>query len=1380
MKRPLRILATLLLLAVPALSNAQTARLYTSEEGLPSSQINDIYQDSKGFIWISTENGLALFDGMEIHSIQSLRDSEGTLASNLVLTTFEDRSGTFWVGTSKGLQTYDIESGRFTTVDLGDIDVPGSTQHISSIVEVSKADGSSEIWVGTSQHGIYIIDEQTHKPDAARQNAINELLPSLFVNRLFADSRGRMWIASETGGLSVISLKDRRNLIDGMWTDETRSISSTILVTDFAEDSESGDIIISSSNCGLLVAANSELRRPSDNAARNCSAMALLRDRMFGRAGDRAFLVGLEDGGYKLYDLDTDRLQDVYSGNILFDTSGWKIHSLMEDNQGNVWMGAFLTGVMVVPRSMYGFEYFNLNALKEPDSKSFGCVTSIYKDERDNTLWVGTDGSGLVKITATGACTIYNSENSGLGSDAVMALEKDGNGILWIATYQGGLYKYSNGRIRAFRDNSGLGSAKTVDLAYDRSRNLLFAGTHGAGLSIIDLATDTVIKTISEDPNKWVSALYVDRSGMLWVGTFNGPLCYNHATGKMVRYDVGDHSMNSRVYNFFESRDGKMWIGTGEGLLSYDKANAGTVRYSEEDGLSSNVVCGILESEDGNIWVSTFRGLNRLTPSTGRFTRYYAYDGLQDNEFHYRAAFRCADGQMIFGGISGLSLFYPQMIDQKIHDVPPVYFTALNVNNREIDYTSSEDRGILDKHILEATSITLPHSRNNFSVEYAVLEYTNPQKMVYSHKLERFDRTWQSNSPYLRAVTYTNLPAGRYTLKVRASFENDDTHFSERAIRIRIRSPWYSSVWAYILYILAFCGVIMLIRRNILKEKAHEDERRESEVKEMKLEMFSGISQEIRTPMTLVMSPLKELREAETDSRRKDLYNLMYRNCHRVLRLVNQLMDIRKLDSGELQFHFRETDIVFFVKDIVHSFETLAQSRGIGLEMHSEEDEEMMWIDQGHFDKVIFNLLSNSFRYTPEGGSIRVNISGPAANDGVLQGRIASYLQIDIANSGEAGADIDLINEKFSTSDVLNSKTNSDAGLYLAKKLVERHHGTLSVLETEDGVCFSIIVPCGNEHLSAEEMTPTELHKDLYTRYSADSIIPGDNSSQSEPQKESKSKKDIVIVDADSEMRSYLRMELGKIYNVKSCANGKSAWGIISTTIPDAVITDLSIEGMDGFELCTRIKRNPGTNHIPVIIMSTSTDEASEQKSSESGADTFLTKPLSIELLKSSLSNAIATRDTLRGKFTTDIQYNYDDMKMNVRSGSQVMDTVMDVIRKNLDNPDFSVETLSKEVGMSRVHLNRKLKESMNISPSDLIRSMRLKQAAWLLIHNEANVSEVSYRIGFSSPSYFSNAFHKYFGMSPKEFLVKYRDCEDEETLNRIFGNTAEMHPDEA
>ncbi len=1361
MRNPLRLLALSLILTVHTAAYGQMARLYTSENGLPSSQVNNIYQDSRGFIWISTENGLARFDGMEMHCLQSDRDSGGSLASNLVLTTLEDRSGVFWTGTSKGLQTYDYESWGFTSVDLGDSAVPLSNQHVSSIVEISTAEEGFELWVGTSQHGIYILDGKTHKPDAERQSIVNSLLPSLFISRIFPDSAGRIWIASETGGLAVVELKTLRDLSGEMCQGETGHIAGELLVTGFAEDPRSGDVIVSTSNSGLLIydSASGRLRRSSDRKARECSAMSLLPDRMFGRAGERTFLVGTEGEGFKLYDIGSDSLREAGSGIIPFDTSGWKIHCLMEDNQGNVWMGAFLTGVMVVPKSMYGFDYLPVE----------GCVTSILKD--GGSLWVGTDGKGLVRIDPDGRRTVYNSGNSGLGNNTVMALATDGGGDLWIATYQGGLYRYSGGAIKPFADNRSIGSPKTVALAYDKSKDLLFVGTYGAGMSIISPASGKVTLRISDDPSKWVSALYLDRSGMLWVGTFNGPLCYSHTTGRMIRYDVGDISRNARVYSFCEGRDSKMWIGTGEGLLCYDMASGKGVRYSEDDGLSSNVVCGILESEDGNIWLSTFRGLSRLTPSSGKFNRYYSYDGLQENEFHYGAAFRCSDGQLIFGGINGINPFYPPVIDQKHHDIPPIYFTSLKVLDKPVFYSTDEGKGILDRHITEATSVTLPYADNSFSIEYAVLEYSNPQKMIYAHRLERFDRDWRYSTPTQRSASYTNLPAGRYTLRVKAYFENREDAFSERSISIRVLPPWYRSRWACLLYFLLLCGAGALAAMAVRKEKRHEQERREADIKGMKLEMFTSISHEIRTPMTLVMSPLKELREAETDPRKKDLYNLMYRNCHRVLRLVNQLMDIRKLDNGKMEFHFRETDIVFFIQDIMQSFRNLAQKRGISLQLHSAEPEEKMWIDQGNFDKVIFNLLSNAFKFTPDGGRVEIGISAPTPNDGTLAGSIGKYLQIDIFNSGGEVSNPDRVFEQFFTDDKLNSYNGYGLGLYLAKTLVERHHGAIAVRNVEDGVTFTVRIPCGRGHLSEEEMSPTELHKNLYTRYSMEQEAAGDSAGEI---RDSKSKKTIVIADGDSEIRSYLRMELSRTYNVKSCSGGKAAWGIISTTVPDAVIAELSMEGMNGVELCTRIKRNPGTNHIPVIIISSHTDEASEQMCSECGADRFLAKPLSMDLLKSALANSIATRDTLRSKFAGGIQYNYDEMKMNVRGGSQLLDNAIEVIKRNLDNPDFSVETLSREVGMSRVHLNRRLKEAMNISPSNLIRSMRLKQAAWLLIHNEANVSEVSYRIGFSSPSYFSSSFHDYFGMSPKEFLSRYRGCEDADTLNRIFGNNYE------
>ena len=367
--------------------------------------------------------------------------------------------------------------------------------------------------------------------------------------------------------------------------------------------------------------------------------------------------------------------------------------------------------------------------------------------------------------------------------------------------------------------------------------------------------------------------------------------------------------------------------------------------------------------------------------------------------------------------------------------------------------------------------------------------------------------------------------------------------------------------------------------------------------------------------------------------------------------------------------------------------------------------------------------------------------------------------------------------ERFYQTDVRDAKMGSGVGLHLTKMLVSLHHGEIKAYNTDEGVAFKVIIPAGNAHLSAEEMTKSENYKDLYTKNSAmqeersstEDILYSSHEGTDEEAKHNKTRKTIILVDDDSEMRAYLRQELQAIYNVEVCSNGKDAWAKISTGIPDAVITDLIMEKMDGADLCEKIKKNPGTNHIPVIILTSSTDEHSQQRCIVSGADRFFTKPISLEILKSAVASAIATRETIRNKFSREVDYGFGDMKMT-NTNNELVNKVISTIRKNIENSDFSVEELSKEVGMSRVHLNRKLKETMNISPSNLIKSIRLKQAAYLLINNKVNISEVAYKVGFSTHSYFSNSFHDYFGMTPKEFIAQYMNCTDEETLKKLFG----------
>ena len=1362
------VLSALLSLALLLPARAQMARLYTTESGLPSSQVKDIFQDSRGFIWISTESGLARFDGMDFTTFRFARDRADALASDLVPTVFEDSRGVLWVGTSMGLQTFNPDNSSFSHIDLRDPEVPGSTQYVSDILEVRTGPSSTELWVATSQQGVYILDTETHALKDGRRGILNRELASPFVNRVFQDASGRVWLSGETGGLSVVDGATMRKM--------DIPLEGNPIIQCFAEDPESGDILLGTMN-GIYIyrASAGRIRVSADPTARSCEAVALLPYRTSQRTGSRTFLVGTETEGLYVYDSETDHCREASLARIPYGMSRWKVHTLMEDNQGNVWIGAFQTGVLVVPRSMYGFGYLSVGPAGLYGEQA-ACVTAIVQNPTDGSFWIGTDGGGILRVGNDGRRTFFTAADSGLTNDSVMALAFDRDGTLWAATYLDGLFTYTpSAGFRPFADQDAVGSRNVVCLSYDPVKDCLYAGTYGAGLSIISPKARKVEKTIVQDINKWVSALMTDRRGTLWLGTFNGPLCYDPDTGKLLTYNVGNVAINARVYCFYEAKDGTVWIGTGEGLTACDRDRGTTRFFSKADGLSSNVVSAILEAGDGTLWISTSYGLNHLDPATGGFTCYYAYDGLQNNEFHFGSAFQDNDGQLFFGGTGGVTRFYPQVVNRTVHPVPPLSLSKLTVLNEEVDFDPAREDNILNKHITEASRIVLPNRQNTFSLEFAVLEYTNPRKIRYAYRLDHFDGDWHYTSPSARIATYTKVPAGRYTFTVKAFFDGAEDDFSSRSIEIRVRYPWYLSVWAFLVYLILLAALALLLKDLYRRHRRHEAEREASEIKDFKRKMFTNISHEIRTPLTLLMSPLKQMREAEQDPRTKGLYNLMYRNSLRILRLVNQLMDMRKVDEGKMQLHFLETDIVYFIRDIMQSFDDMAVSRNIALTLEPVHEVENLWIDQGNFDKIVFNILSNAFKHTPDGGDITIAVSAPKANKGFLAADIKEFVRIDITNSGSHldEADRERVFERYFQTDVLDARVGSGVGLNLTKMLVELHHGSIEAYNTEQGVRFSVYIPAGCAHLTELEMSKTSHHKDLYTKLPTSDLLARSTEdlafrpSADDSDKEVKSRRHVVLVDDDSEIRDYLLHELRPTYNVKAFPDAASAWSDISVHMPDVVVTDLKMEGMDGIELCEKIKRNPGTNHIPVILLTSSSDEATQQRSVDSGADRFLSKPLSIDLLRGTIANILAARETLRTKITGNVEYNYTDVK--VAAPGDLKERVTEIIKKNLDNPDFSVDDLSREVGISRVHLNRRLKEIMGLSPSTLIKSTRMKQAAYLLVHEKVNISEVAYRVGFSTPSYFSSSFRDYFGMTPKEFVSKYVNSDDPEELDKLF-----------
>ena len=1349
-------------------TNAQTARIYTSADGLANSHIHDIFQDSKGFIWFATENGLSRFDGIKFNNATFDRSRTSSIASNTVRTVFEDCMGTLWIGTSAGLQTFDTEHSRFSKINLEDWSVPDSDQHITSVIEIM-LNGERKIIASTSGHGLYILNAEDHKTDHETQNLINRTLPSKFVSGMFKDSRNRLWITTNAGGINVLDLNSMQEIKD-IWA-AGMSKESDDIMNCVVEDETTGNIYLGSTSCGILIwdAETGKIRRSKGDTRTGFSIMSMLRNNIVTRYGDNTYLVGFENHGIRLFNAESERISDVRFSNVPHNTSGWKVHELMEDNQGNVWVGAVQTGAMIIPKSMFGFRHLDFKQNDLGGSHNIS-VTSVIADEDRDCLWVGTDGGGIFRTDHNGNnFTNLSADNSRISNNSIMSLALDKRGTLWVATYLGGLYTYRPERgFRQFKEQSELGSDKVYALAYSADEDMIYAGTHGNGFSQIDAKEETIEHKWDDDSNKWISHLSMDSSGLLWIGTYNGPKAYDSRVNRLTEYEiVKDKSI--RVNTIFESKDGNIWIGTGEGLVCMDRTTKGKKVYTESDGLSSNSVSSILEDNDGNLWISTLNGLSRFNIKSGTFKNFHQFDGLQENEFNAKAAFKAANGRMYFGGINGLTAFYPQNVHRRERGIPPLYLSRLNVMDDLIRYDPAKgDENILDKHISEATLITLPNDADLFTIEFSVLEYTNPQKIVYQYMMEGMDKAWNTALPGSQRATYTSLPSGKYKLHIKAFYDGEPEDFSYREIGIRILPPWYMSFWAWVTYFTACAFMVFSLIESRNRRLALKAQQQESEIKEMKLQMFTNISHEIRTPLTLVMSPLKKMRENEEDPKQKDLYNLMYRNSLRILRLVNQLMDMRKVDNGQMKLHFVETDAVYFIKDIMKSFDNLATSRKIDFNLECEQEAVNLWIDQGNFDKIIFNILSNAFKYVPDGGTVNIRIK-----------TAGEQVEFVIENSGShiEEAHLEKIFERFYQADIRDARMGSSVGLHLTKMLVELHHGHIQAANTDDGAAFSIIIPTGCSHLSEDEMTKPENHKDLYVKNltaqdehsETEDVTYNPSDGKEEQIRHNKTKKMIILVDDDSEMRAYLKQELQSIYNVEVYSNGKDAWAKISTSIPDAVITDLVMEKMDGAYLCEKIKKNPSTNHIPVILLTSSTDEVSQKRCIDSGADRFFTKPISLEILKSAVANAIATRETMKNKYSRDLDYGYGDIKMT-NMNNELVTKVISTIRKNIEYSEFSVEELSKEIGMSRVHLNRKLKETMNISPSNLIKSIRLKQAAYLLINNKVNISEVAYKVGFSTHSYFSNSFHDYFGMTPKEFTAQYMDCSDEETLKKLFG----------
>ena len=1353
----------------------QNARLYLPETGLPNSQVNRIYQDRSDYIWICTEGGLVRFDGMRFETYQHDRESENCLSSSSVIDMVEDGRGTKWIGTAAGLDILDSEYSSFTHFDLHRNPETPVNPYIGRLLEV-QANGT--VIVGTGGAGVFVIDSETRQELPERREIINRTLRTEYIHTLFLDASGRLWILpgdSRPVILDAIGLEPAEGLA---WSPELEKAGDLLRVNDMAEDPVTGDILLGSTE-GLLIckAGSGVIRKVSGRRAATTVAASTIFDTQAASGEERLFLIGNEDGGLLHFDTETEEVRTAVVSSIRQETGNWKATSSLRDAQGNLWLGLYQTGVLVAPKSRFGFSYMGFSTRGMPGENNT-VVTDVYEDGQN--LWVATDGGGLFCRPAAGgrkrqAERVFTRDNSALNNNAILTVTGDRYGTIWLGTYLGGLYYIEGGTtLKPYPYGDQLGTDRIRTIVYDPARDLLYVGTSGAGLAVIDAKTHRLAARQVDEDYRWISALHLDQTGRLWVGSYNGPFCYDPSLDRITPFSgTAGNDLPPRIYDICSSADGSIWFGTEEGLFQWNETSRELRRYTTQDGLSNNVVRAILSADGGDMWVSTSSGLNRLSPRTGKVTVFQSYDGLQGNEFRTGCAFKAPSGRLYFGGNGGLTSFSPLMVDSGGDRMPQVALARLTMLDQPVVYDPAKgSNNLIDKHISEATRIRIPRGVDMFSLEFSVPEYTNPQRLRFDYRLAGFESDWKTAPSLLRMATYTNVRPGRYRFEVKAYFDGSPEVFSERSVDLRVEAPWFLTGWAWAVYAAILAGIILLLVHFFRERRRQFLEKKDAELKELRLGLFTNLTHEIRTPLNLVMAPLGAIREAEEDPVRKDTYNLMYRNCLRINRIVNQLMDLRKIDAGQMQLFFRETDIVYFIRDIMQSFGKLAESKRIDFSLTSAHPEETLWIDQGNFDKIVYNILSNAFKHTPDGGRIRVDVSAPTPNHGELQADVKEYVQVRIFNSGSRieEAWISHVFDRFVQVNPHDANSGSGVGLNLTKMLVELHHGQISAENEDDGVVFRVLVPAGKDHLTEQELSYTSHHKDLYIKSPSAQEHEDQTFTQEEApaDKAARARKSVVVVDDDDDTREYLRNLLRNRYNVTACADAKSAWDAVAETLPDAVVTDLVMPGESGSDLCARIRANDATRHIPVLILTGQNGVEEQQDASDSGADKFLSKPISVELLLSSIAQVISSREAVKEKFGVALNYDYTGIKMG-SADDKLLHRIVESIQNHLDDPDYGVASLCEDVGISRVHLNRKLKAFGKDSPGVLIKTFRMKQAAYLLANNKVNVSEVAYRVGFSSHSYFSNAFREYFGMSPREFVTRIQENPDDASLKQMF-----------
>ncbi len=1318
-------------------SNQYYFRHYNIENGLSNNTVLCSIQDKMGFIWFGTRDGLNRFDGNQFKNFMYDPENPNSLINNFITALAEDNEGLIWIGTSDGICYYNPHKETFGRIQNTDITI---TKAITDI----KIDAKDNIWV-TSYSGIFRYNKKENK-------LINYPQYKYFnPSKICITSSENVWISSDNGNIYRYDLHsddfiEYKILKDAEISSNVRIIS----ITDLGVD-------------GLMVITNkSGVRKLDTNTGKLFTLFSSDKNgneiviNTILKKNQNEFWIGSESGIH-IYHLKGGLLDQIQKLSYdPYSLSNNAIRTFTVDNEGGIWVGTFYGGINYLPNEITPFDKYYHNASEE--SLLGNVVRSIQADKYGN-LWIGTEDAGLSKFnTETEKFINYlELDNPKISSTNIHCVLPD-NDKLWIGSYDAGIYILdinTNKLVRRFESSNRNSVLKNNSIiTFLKTRNgSIYVGTV-SGMYFYDRKKDDLVYLSDVAPHEFIHCLYEDHEGVIWIGTYGeGVFRYDRSQNICYHYNsnpADSLSLSSDyITSIFEDNKKHLWFTTeGNGFCMLDSDTALFKRYTTKDGLHCSIFCGILEDGLGQLWISSTNGLMSFDPETKAMNVYRKENGIVNNHFSYNSTYKDNNGKMYFGTLNGFIAFNP--FDFNTGDyIPPVYVTNFEVAGKK--WNQIKKKHGTDQSIIETKEIKLKHNQSTFNLNFVAPSFSNPMATKYRYKLEGFDKDWiypKDNGE----VYYKNVSPGKYRFRVTTLNQNSEWNNDETNLVIIITKPFWATNFALIIYSLLIIFLSYVLFNIYSRRKRQEHKRRieklenekEKEILNAKINFFTNITHEVRTPLTLIKAPLDRILTTENfKGPLLDNLSIMKHNTDRLLDLTNQLLDFRKTENEMFKLNFSKTDICKLLENTFSRFRPGAAQKNLNFNIHNPVEHYYVSIDQETVIKIISNILSNALKYASN--NVDVYIEPDVPDESSVTVRVNSDGNIIPKQLS------DKIFEPFFQIENTNHNSNTikgtGLGLPLARSLAELHYGKLYLdLKVENLNSFVLELPKSQKQIDEKETSNPEVKTIENIKISQDIDIEPINDNRPI----------VLIVDDEKELCSFVATELSSKYKTTVAHNGLEAVKILKNNPVTLVVSDVLMPLMDGYELCNFIKSNLEYSHIPVILLTATINLNAKIEGLESGADAYIEKPFTVDLLFAQISNLIKNRELANENFLKYPLTHYKTVAVN-KMDEDFMKQLHSTIMKHLAEPELSVEKIANLMNVSISTLYRKVKAITELNTNEYIRFYRLKRAAEMLASNEHRINEVSYLVGFSSPSYFATSFQKQFGMSPSEFMKQMK-----------------------